>query len=93
MEFWQDKRNELIGKLPTIMDVLDRLAYGEEKWALEKSPLRMLMPGYIQEECSRSSRDLMARADLFHAAYPSMPIIEEKAVITNLASLLFIARE
>ena len=30
MEFWQDKRNELIGKLPTIMDVLDRLAYGEE---------------------------------------------------------------
>lgn len=49
MEYWQDKRNELIGKLPTIMDVLDRLAYGEEKWALEKSPLRMLMPGYIQE--------------------------------------------
>lgn len=49
MEYWQDKRNELIGKLPTIMDVLDRLAYVEEKWALEKSPLRMLMPGYIQE--------------------------------------------
>ena len=49
MEYWQNKRNELIGKLPTIMDVLDRLAYGEEKWALEKSPLRMLMPSYIQE--------------------------------------------
>ncbi len=31
------------------MDVLDKLAYGEEKWALEKSPLRMLMPGYAQE--------------------------------------------
>ncbi len=49
MGYWQEKRNELIGKLPTIMDVLDRLSYGEEKWALEKSPLRMLMPGYAQE--------------------------------------------
>lgn len=49
MGYWQDKRNEMISKLPTIMDVLDRLAYGEEKWALEKSPLRMLMPSYEQE--------------------------------------------
>lgn len=93
MEFWQDKRNELIGKLPTIMDVLDRLAYGEEKWALENPRFVCSCLVIFRKECSRSSRDLMARADLFHAAYPSMPIIEEKAVITNLASLLFIARE
>lgn len=53
MEYWQDKRNELIGKLPTIMDVLDRLAYGEEKWALEKPRFVcscLVMP---RKECSR----------------------------------------
>ena len=49
MGYWENKRNELIEKLPTIMDVLDRLSYGEEKWALDKSPFRLLFPSYAQD--------------------------------------------
>lgn len=49
MGYWENKRNELIEKLPTIMDVLDRLSYGEEKWALQKTPFRMLFPSYAQD--------------------------------------------
>ena len=49
MGYWQNKRNELIQKLPTIMDVLDRLSYGEEKWALDKGPLRCMFPNHTQE--------------------------------------------
>lgn len=39
MGYWENKRTELINNLPTILDVLNQLAYGEEKWALEKTPL------------------------------------------------------
>lgn len=37
MGYWENKRTELINNLPTILDVLNQLAYGEEKWALEKN--------------------------------------------------------
>ena len=49
MGYWENKRSELIGKLPTIMDVLEQLSYDEEKWALDKSPFRMLFPSYAQD--------------------------------------------
>lgn len=48
---WRKKRKELINKLPTLLDVLEHLAYGEERWALEKSPLRMAFPNHCQEGC------------------------------------------
>ena len=31
MGYWENKRTELINNLPTILDVLNQLAYGEEK--------------------------------------------------------------
>lgn len=37
MGYWENKKNELIEKLPTIMDVLDRLSYGEEKCKGDKT--------------------------------------------------------
>lgn len=49
MGYWENKRNELISKLPTIMDVLDSLALTEEKWALDRSITRLLFPTYDQE--------------------------------------------
>lgn len=49
MGYWENKRTELINNLPTILDVLNQLAYGEEKWALKKTPLRMLQPYYEHE--------------------------------------------
>lgn len=49
MGYWENKRKELINDLPTILDVMDRLAYDEEKWALEKSMIRGFFPSYEHE--------------------------------------------
>ncbi len=47
--YWENKRRELIAKLPTIFDVLNMLSYADEKWALEKTDFRLLYPSYIHE--------------------------------------------
>ena len=47
--YWQRKREELISKLPTIMDVLDTLALEDELWALNDSLERCMFPNYAQE--------------------------------------------
>ena len=44
MGYWENKRTELINNLPTILDVLECLAYDEEKWALDNSVMRVLFP-------------------------------------------------
>lgn len=47
---WETKRTELINnKLPTILDVLEWLAYDEEKWALDESEMRGSFPSYEHE--------------------------------------------
>lgn len=93
MGYWENKRTELINNLPTILDVLNQLAYGEEKWALEKTPLRMLQPYYEHEGKFEIVTGLMLRSDLFHVACLLIAIIEERVVITNHASLRYIVRE
>ena len=49
MGYWENKRTELINNLPTILDVLECLAYDEEKWALDNSVMRVLFPSYEHE--------------------------------------------
>lgn len=47
---WAKKREELISKLPTLLDILDRYAIGEEWWALEKGVLvEFMMPHHDQD--------------------------------------------
>lgn len=47
---WAKKREELISKLPTLLDILDRYAIGEEWWALEKGTLaEYMMPHHDQD--------------------------------------------
>lgn len=47
---WAKKREELISKLPTLFDILDRYAIGEEWWALEKGTLaEYMMPHHDQD--------------------------------------------
>jgi len=47
---WAKKREELISKLPTLLDILDRYTIGEEWWALEKGTFAEdLMPHHDQD--------------------------------------------
>lgn len=47
---WAKKRKDLISKLPTLLDILDRYTIGEEWWALEKGALvEFLMPHHDQD--------------------------------------------
>lgn len=46
---WKEKRQELINKLPTLLDLINHYALGEEKWALDKSPIRLLFPNHFYE--------------------------------------------
>ena len=47
---WAHKRKELISKLPTLLDILDRYAIGEEWWALEDNDLvKYVMPHHDQD--------------------------------------------
>lgn len=46
---WAKKREELIRKLPTLLDILDRFTLGEEWWALEQGPLMDVMPHHDQD--------------------------------------------
>ena len=47
---WAKKRRELISKLPTLLDILDRYTIGEEWWALEKGTLaELMMPHHDQD--------------------------------------------
>lgn len=47
---WAKKRTEIISKLPTLLDILDRYAIGEEWWALEKGVLaEYMMPHHDQD--------------------------------------------
>lgn len=47
---WTKKREELISKLPTLLDILDRYTVGEEWWALEKGALaEFMMPHHDQD--------------------------------------------
>lgn len=47
---WAKKREELIRKLPTLLDILDRYTIGEEWWALERGTLaEFMMPHHDQD--------------------------------------------
>lgn len=47
---WAKKREELISKLPTLLDILDRYTIGEEWWALKKGTFAEdLMPHHDQD--------------------------------------------
>lgn len=46
---WAKKREELISRLPTLLDILDRFTLGEEWWALEKGALVEFMPHHDQD--------------------------------------------
>lgn len=47
---WAKKRKDLISKLPTLLDILDRYTIGEEWWALEKGALvEFMMPHHDQD--------------------------------------------
>ena len=47
---WAKKREELISRLPTLLDILDRFTIGEEWWALEKGALvEFMMPHHDQD--------------------------------------------
>ena len=47
---WAKKREELIRKLPTLLDILDRYTIGEEWWALERGSLaEFMMPRHDQD--------------------------------------------
>ena len=47
---WALKRKELIRRLPTLLDILDRYAIGEEWWALEDNDLvKYMMPHHDQD--------------------------------------------
>lgn len=63
---WRLKRKELIEKLPTLLDVLEHLAFGEENWALAKNPLRMVFPNHSQE----GSFELVEMPDGMSRLYP-----------------------
>lgn len=93
MGYWENKRTELINNLPTILDVLNQLAYGEEKWALEKTPLRMLQPYYEHEGKFEIVTGPDAQERLFHVACLLIAITEERVVIISHASLHYIVRE
>jgi hypothetical protein len=46
---WTKKKEDVISKLPTILDILNEISYTEERWALEDSSLRHLFPYHIHE--------------------------------------------
>lgn len=47
---WAKKREELISRLPTLLDILDRFTIGEEWWALETGALvEFMMPHHDQD--------------------------------------------
>ena len=47
---WEKKREELISRLPTLLDILDHFTIGEEWWALEKGALvEFMMPHHDQD--------------------------------------------
>lgn len=47
---WAKKREELISRLPTLLDILDRFTIGEEWWALETGALvEYMMPHHDQD--------------------------------------------
>ena len=46
---WKEKKDELINRLPTIIDILEEISLGEEIWNLEDGPLRMCFPNHYQE--------------------------------------------
>lgn len=83
MGYWENKRNELIEKLPTIMDVLDRLSYGEEKWALDKSPFRLLFPSYAQDGLFEIVPGPEDKDRLIPCSFLSIVIIVERVAIIN----------
>lgn len=46
---WKEKKDELINRLPTIIDILEDISLSEELWNLEDSPLRAAFPNHYQE--------------------------------------------
>lgn len=46
---WKERKRKLISKLPTLLDVLERISLKEEVWHLNKTPFRHLFPTHYQE--------------------------------------------